>query len=143
MALLSPQDEQVLTQHLSAIEKPVSLLLFTQAIGGSESGPVAKQVLDEVARLNDKITVVEKNFVLDVDDRTKYGIDKSPAIVVLSDGEDTRMRMFGAPTGYEFVGLIEAIVLAGTRQLDLDEETLKLLATVETPTHLQVFSTPT
>ena len=133
----------MLTQHLSAIEKPVSLLLFTQAIGGSESGPVAKQVLDEVARLNDKITVVEKNFVLDVDDRTKYGIDKSPAIVVLSDGEDTRMRMFGAPTGYEFVGLIEAIVLAGTRQLDLDEETLKLLATVETPTHLQVFSTPT
>ena len=143
MALLSAQDEQVLTQHLSAIEKPVSLLLFTQTIGGSESGLVAKQVLDEVARLNDKITVVEKNFVLDVDDRTKYGIDKSPAIVVLSDGEDTRMRMFGAPTGYEFVGLIEAIVLAGTRQLDLDEETLKLLATVETPTHLQVFSTPT
>ena len=143
MALLSAQDEQVLTQHLSAIEKPVSLLLFTQAIGGGESGPVAKQVLDEVARLNDKITVVEKNFVLDVDDRTKYGVDKSPAIVVLSDGEDTRMRMFGAPTGYEFVGLIEAIVLAGTRQLDLDEETLKLLATVETPTHLQVFSTPT
>ena len=143
MALLSPQDEQVLTQHLSAIEKPVSLLLFTQTIGGSESGLVAKQVLDEVARLNDKITVVEKNFVLDVDDRTKYGVDKSPAIVVLSDGEDTRMRMFGAPTGYEFVGLIEAIVLAGTRQLDLDEETLKLLATVETPTHLQVFSTPT
>jgi alkyl hydroperoxide reductase subunit AhpF len=143
MALLSAQDEQVLTQHLSAIEKPVSLLLFTQAIGGSESGPVAKQVLDEVARLNDKITVVEKNVVLDVDDRTKYGVDKSPAIVVLSDGEDTRMRMFGAPTGYEFVGLIEAIVLAGTHQLDLDEETLKLLATVETPTHLQVFSTPT
>ena len=143
MALLSAQDEQVLTQHLSAIEKPVSLLLFTQAIGGSESGLVAKQVLDEVARLNDKITVVEKNFVLDVDDRTKYGVDKSPAIVVLSDGEDTRMRMFGAPTGYEFVGLIEAILLAGTRQLDLDEETLKLLATVETPTHLQVFSTPT
>ena len=143
MALLSAQDEQVLTQHLSAIEKPVSLLLFTQTIGGSESGLVAKQVLDEVARLNDKITVVEKNFVLDVDDRTKYGVDKSPAIVVLSDGEDTRMRMFGAPTGYEFVGLIEAIVLAGTRQLDLDEETLKLLATVETPTHLQVFSTPT
>ena len=133
----------MLTQHLSAIEKPVSLLLFTQAIGGSESGLVAKQVLDEVARLNDKITVVEKNFVLDVDDRTKYGVDKSPAIVVLSDGEDTRMRMFGAPTGYEFVGLIEAILLAGTRQLDLDEETLKLLATVETPTHLQVFSTPT
>jgi alkyl hydroperoxide reductase subunit AhpF len=143
MALLSAQDEQVLAQHLSAIEKPVSLLLFTQTIGGSESGVIAKQVLDEVARLNDKITVVEKNFVLDVDDRAKYGVDKSPAIVVLSGGEDTRMRMFGAPTGYEFVGLIEAIVLAGTGKLDLDEETVRLLEGVTTPTHLQVFSTPT
>ena len=143
MSLLSAQDEQVLKQHLSSIEKPVTILLFTQAIGGSESGVVAKQVLDEVARLNDKITVVEKNFVLDTDDRAKYGIDKSPAIVFLSDDVDTRMRMFGAPTGYEFVGLIEAILIAGTGNVDLEDETLKLLATVDKPTTIQVFSTPT
>ena len=143
MSLLSAQDEQVLKQHLSAIEKPVTLLLFTQAIGGSESGVVAKQVLDEVARLNDKLTVVEKNFVLDADERSKYGIDKSPAIVVLSDGVDTRMRMYGAPTGYEFVGLVEAILIAGTGKDDLEDDTLKLLATVDTPTAIQVFSTPT
>ena len=143
MSLLSAQDEQVLKQHLSAIEKSVTLLLFTQTIGGSEAGGVAKQVLDEVAGLNDKLTVVEKNFVLDSDDRAKYGIDKSPAIVVLSDGVDTRMRMFGAPTGYEFVGLIEAILIAGTGQDDLEDETLKLLATVNKPTTIQVFSTPT
>ena len=143
MSLLSAQDEQVLKGHLAPIDRPVTLLLFTQAIGGSESGPVAKQVLDEVARLNDKIRVVEKNFVLDVEDRTKYGVDKSPAIVVLSNGDDARMRMFGAPTGYEFVGLIEAILIAGTGAVDLEEDTLKMLATVTTPTTIQVFSTPT
>jgi alkyl hydroperoxide reductase subunit AhpF len=143
MALLSAQDEQVLKQHLSVIDRPVALLLFTQTIGGSESGPVARQVLEEVARLNDRITVVEKNFVLDVDDRATYGIDKSPAIVVLSNGADTRMRMYGASTGYEFVGLIEAIVIAGTGKADLEEDTLKLLATVDKPTSIQVFSTPT
>lgn len=143
MSLLSAQDEQVLTQHLSAVTKPVTVLLFTQTIGGSESGVVAKQVLDEVARLNEKITVVEKNFVLDVEDRNKYGVDKSPAIVILSDGQDTRMRMFGAPTGYEFVGLVEALLIAGTGVVDLEEETLNLLATVDKPTTLQVFSTPT
>ena len=143
MSLLSAQDEQVLKGHLAPIDRPVTLLLFTQTIGGSESGPVAKQVLDEVARLNDKIRVVEKNFVLDVEDRTKYGVDKSPAIVVLSNGDDARMRMFGAPTGYEFVGLIEAILIAGTGAVDLEEDTLKMLATVTTPTSIQVFSTPT
>jgi alkyl hydroperoxide reductase subunit AhpF len=143
MALLSAQDEQVLKQHLSPIQKPVSLLLFTQTIGGSETGPVARQVLDELAALHENITVVEKNFVLDVDDRAKYGVDKSPAIVVLSDGQDTRMRFFGAPTGYEFVPLVEAVLLAGTGNVELEEDTKKLLATVEKPLSIQVFSTPT
>jgi alkyl hydroperoxide reductase subunit AhpF len=143
MALLSPQDEQVLTQHLSAIQKPVTLLLFTQTIGGSESGVVARQILDEIARLNDKITVQDKNFILDLDDRTKYGVDKSPAIVVLGDGQDTRMRLFGAPTGYEFVPLVEAVLLAGTGNLELQDDTLKLLAAVDQPMSIQVFSTPT
>lgn len=143
MTLLSAQDEQVLTAHLSAIQKPVTILLFTQTIGGSESGGIARQILDELARLNDKITIQEKNFILDVDDRAKYGVDKSPALVILADGTDTRMRMYGPPTGYEFVGLVEAILIAGTGTLDLKDETLALLATVETPTHLQVFSTPT
>ena len=41
------------------------------------------------------------------------------------------------------VGLIEAILIAGTGTVDLEEETLKLLATVDKPTTLQVFSTPT
>jgi alkyl hydroperoxide reductase subunit AhpF len=143
MALLSPQDEQVLRQHLTAIQKPVTLLLFTQTIGGTESGLVAKQVLDEIASLHDQVTVVEKNFVLDTDDRTKYGIDKSPAIVILADGEDTRMRLYGAPTGYEFVPLVEAVLLAGTGVVDLMPETQALIAGVTTPTLMQVFTTPT
>jgi alkyl hydroperoxide reductase subunit AhpF len=143
MALLSAQDAQVLTEHLSPIQKRVTLVLFTQTIGGSESGPVARQVLDELATLNDQVEVVEKNFILDLDDRAKYGVDKSPAIVVLSDGDDTRMRFFGAPTGYEFVPLVEAVLLAGTGHLELQDETKSLLATVAKPMHLQVFSTPT
>ena len=143
MALLSVQDEKVLTDHLAALEKPVSILLFTQTIGGSESGPVARQVLDEIARLNDKIRVEEKNFVLDLDDRAKFGIDQSPALVFLADGQDTRMRMFGAPTGYEFVSLVEAILIAGTGHVELEDSTRALIAGVDRPTKIQVFSTPT
>jgi alkyl hydroperoxide reductase subunit AhpF len=143
MSLLSAQDEQALKQHLAEIEKPVTVLLFTQTFGGSESGPLARQVLDEIARLNDKITISEKNFVLDLEDRARYGIDKSPAIVILSDGQDTRMRMYGAPVGYEFVGLVEAILIAGTGRTDLEDSTLALLNGVTQPMQIQVFSTPT
>jgi alkyl hydroperoxide reductase subunit AhpF len=143
MPLLSPQDRQTLTQHLAPITKPVDLLLFTQTFGATESGLVAKQVLDEVASLNDKITVVEKNFVLDTDDKAKYGVDKAPAVVVLGDGQDTRIRMYGANTGYEFVSLVEAVLLAGTGNVELEPESVAALAAVDTPTRIQVFSTPT
>jgi alkyl hydroperoxide reductase subunit AhpF len=143
MALLSASDEQMLRQHLATIQKPVTLVLFTQTFGATGSGQIARQVVDELAALSDRITVVEKNFVLDVEDREKYGVDKSPAIVVLSNGEDTRFRMYGAPSGYEFVSLVEAVLLAGTHELGLEESTLALLAGVDKPLHLQVFSTPT
>ena len=143
MGLLSPQDEATLKQHLSVITNPVQLVLFTQAFGGSETGTVTKQILGELAALNDKITVVDKNFVLDTEDKSKYKIDKAPAIVILSNGVDTRMRLYGAPTGYEFVGLVEAIIVAGTGKIDLDPETMKWIQAVDTPTHIQVFSTPT
>jgi len=143
MSLLSDADRTTLVQHLAPIGKQVDLLLFTQTFGGSESGLVAKQVLDEVAALHDKIAVVEKNFVLDTDDRAKYKVDKSPAIVVLSDGADTRMRLYGAPTGYEFVSLVEAVLLAGTGIPELEPETVTALAAVTEPLHLQVFTTPT
>ena len=143
MALLSPQDETVLGQHLSVITKPVSLVLFTQTFGSSESGVIARQVVSEIAGLNDRITVVEKNFVLDVNDRALYGIDRSPAIVLLSEGQDTRIRFYGAPSGYEFVALVEAVILAGTGTVDLEPQTLARLGEVDTPMRIQVFSTPT
>jgi alkyl hydroperoxide reductase subunit AhpF len=143
MGLLSPQDEATLKDHLSVITLPVQLVLFTQTFGASESGEVTRQVLKEIASLNDKVTIVEKNFVLDTDDKNLYKIDKAPAIVILSDGVDTRMRMYGAPTGYEFVGLVEAIIIAGTGKIDLDPETMKWIQAVDKPTHIQVFSTPT
>ena len=143
MGLLSPQDEATLKQHLSVISLPVQLVLFTQSIGGSESGTVTRQILGELAALNDKITIVEKNFVLDTEDKTKYKVDKAPAIVILSDDTDTRMRLYGAPTGYEFVGLVEAIIVAGTGKIELDPETMKWIQAVDKPTHIQVFSTPT
>jgi alkyl hydroperoxide reductase subunit AhpF len=143
MSLLSDADRATLVQHLAPMSKRVDLLLFTQTIGGSESGPVTKQILDEVASLTDKVTVVEKNFVLDTEERSKYGVDKAPAIVVLSDGADTRMRLYGAPTGYEFVSLVEAVLLAGTGAPELEPGTLSALAAVDEPLHLQVFTTPT
>lgn len=143
MALLSEQDRQVVRTHLADITHHVTLLLFTQTIGGPETGPIAKQILDELIGLSDRLSIEEVNFVLEKERAAKYGVDKIPAIVVLRDGEDTRMRFFGAPAGYEFMSLVEAVILAGGDDSGLTEESKKLLARVEEPINIEVFVTPT
>lgn len=144
MALLSEKDRQTVAQHLEAIEHPVTLLLFTQTIGAPESALLARHVLDEVASLNDRVSVEEVNFVLDRHRATQYGIEQIPAVVLLSDGEDSRIRFLGAPTGYEFMSLIDAVVLAGRRDSGLDETSRAAIAThVTAALDIQVFVTPT
>jgi alkyl hydroperoxide reductase subunit AhpF len=143
MALLSEQDRQVVKGHLSGLTHDVTLVLFTQTIGGPETGPIARQILDELSGLNERLKVEEVNFVLDKDRAARYGIDKIPAIVVLRDGEDTRMRFYGAPAGYEFMSLVEAVILAGGDDSGLSEASRQLVAAAEGPINVEVFVTPT
>jgi alkyl hydroperoxide reductase subunit AhpF len=144
VSLLSEQDRRVVCEHLSAIQQPVTLLLFTQTIDAPETARMARQVLDELAGLNDRIRIEEVNFVLEQERAAKYGIENIPAIVLLAGEEDTRMRFLGAPAGYEFMSLIEAVILAGTNDSRLMPETRALIsAHVTSPTDIQVFVTPT
>jgi alkyl hydroperoxide reductase subunit AhpF len=143
MALLSDQDRQVVRTHLSGLAHDVTLLLFTQTIGGPETAVIAKQILDELSGLSDRLTLEEVNVVLEKERAATFGIDKIPAIVVLRDGEDTRIRFFGAPAGYEFMSLVEAVILAGRDESGLTQDSRALLARVESPTTIDVFVTPT
>lgn len=144
MALLSETDRQIVREHLAGVQQQVTLLLFTQTIGAPETAALARQVLEEVASLNELISVEEVNFVLERDRAAQYGVENIPAIVLLSNGEDTRMRFLGAPAGYEFSSLIEAVTLAGTTDSRLSPDSRSLIAAnVTAPLDIQVFVTPT
>ena len=108
------------SQHCPRIDKPVSLVLFTQTIGGSESGPVAKQVLDELARSQRQDHGRREELHSRPRGSRKYGVDASRRSSCSANGKDTRMRFLGAPTGYEFVPLVEAVLLAGTGKIELE-----------------------
>ena len=82
--------------------------------------------------------------MLDRERAAQYGIEHIPAIVLLSGDEDTRMRFLGAPAGYEFMSLIEAVILAGTNDSQLEAGSRALIAAhVTAPVDIQVFVTPT
>jgi alkyl hydroperoxide reductase subunit AhpF len=144
VALLSEQDRQTVRARLSAISHPVKALFFTQTVGAPESSLIARQIIDEVASLNEKITVEEVSFVLDKERVAAYGILGVPAIALVKDAQDTRIRFLGAPAGYEFVSLVEALVLAGTDESGLSDKSKTLIETrVSAPLDILVFVTPT
>jgi alkyl hydroperoxide reductase subunit AhpF len=147
MSLLSPADQEKLRESFDEMTVPVRVLFFTQALD-CEACVQTRKILDELPALSDKIAVEEVNFVLEKDKAEQYGIDRVPALALLTqdasgEARDTRIRFLGTPAGYEFVSLVQALMLAGGHQSQLTPANRARIAAVNTPTIIQVFSTPT
>jgi thiol-disulfide isomerase/thioredoxin len=159
MALLSSADQEKLREAFKEMTRSVRVLFFTQTFG-CETCAQTRQILDELPALSApsapsgtsgpssspaKISIEEVNLVLDQDRAKQYGIDRAPAIALLydDDAKDSRIRFLGAPSGYEFVSLVQAVLLVGGRDSTLTETSRQWLAAVDRPITMQVFTTPT
>jgi alkyl hydroperoxide reductase subunit AhpF len=96
--------------------------------------------------VTDKVMIEEVNLVLECDRAAVYGVDRAPAIVLLAGDEkaDSRIRVLGAPAGYDFMSLVDAIlVVSDASPQRLSAETEQKLAALTEPITVQVFVTPT
>lgn len=154
MALLKDGDREQLRQEFGKLENPVKLVFFTQALD-CDYCPLTQQVLEELVGLSDKITLQKHNFAIDKDQVFQYKIARVPAVAVVRvetqivDGaEKTRdrdygIRYYGVPAGYEFGALVNDVFDVSRGESGLSEQSKALLAQLQEPLHLQVFSTPT
>ena len=142
MPLLSDADRQSVMTRLASLEHSVTMLFFSQTIGEPASALTARQILAEISSLNDRVVLEDVNFILDKDRAAQFGIDRIPAIVLLRDGEDTRIRFLGAPSGYEFASLVDAVVLAGTGESGLTPQSRATIAAHGGAVDIKVFVTP-
>ena len=143
MSLLSPSDQQTLRDMFADMTQPVKILFFTQTIG-CETCDETRTILSELTELTDQIVVEEVNLVLDKEKAAGYGIERAPGLVLLAGGLDTRVRFLGAPAGYDFMAVVDAILaVSGATDAPLSAESLELLAAHTTPTSIAVFVTPT
>ena len=146
MGLLQPADQEKLRQALAEMTRKVRLLFFTQTID-CDTCLATREILDELPPLSDKVSLEEVNFVLEGEKARQYGIDRVPAIALLYEDNgslaDSRIRFLGAPSGYEFVSLVEAVMLAGGRTSNLSDRSRQRIAAVDKPITMQVFTTPT
>lgn len=143
MALMDKETQDQVRNLLSAIESPVTMRLFTQEF---ECGycKETRQIAEEVAELSDRVELQVHDFVEDEALAQLLKVDKIPAIAIMGENDaDYGIRFFGIPSGYEFTSLLEALLMVGTGQAEVQKDTQAFLNALESPVHLQVFVTPT
>ena len=138
MSLIPDDRKELLANELKEkLENPVKIVVFTQEIECRFCSDTRKLV-QELATLNDKITVEVYDFVADAQKAKEHGIDKIPALVVIGE-KDYGVRIYGIPYGYELQTLTEAVINISRGKTDLSDKTKTILAEVKAPVHIQVF----
>jgi glutaredoxin-like protein len=141
--MLRDADKSEVRERLNGMKEPVSVFFFTQQlVGMCRTCFETEQLLKEVTPLSDRLSLEIRNFVTDVEDVRRFGIDKIPAICPVGE-KDHGIRLYGIPSGYEFMTLLETFLRLSTRESGVSEATLTALKTLTKPAHLQVFVTPT
>ena len=116
---------------------PVKILMFTQEVECRFCSDT-RELVQELATLNDKITIEVYDFVADTNKAKEYSIDKIPALAIIGE-KDYGVRIYGIPYGYELQTLIEAVINVSKVKTDLANKTKSILAEVKMPVHIQVF----
>jgi len=140
---LIPDDKKELLKNdfKEKLVDPVKIVMFTQELECRFCSDT-RQLVQDLATLNDKLTVEIYDFVANADKAKEYGINKIPAIAIIGK-KDYGVRIYGIPYGYELQTLIEAIVNVSSGKTDLSDKTKSILAEVKSPVHIQVFVTLT
>ena len=136
---LIPDDKKALLKNdfEEKLAHPVKILMFTQEVECRFCSDT-RELVQELAALNDKISVEVYDFVADAEKAKEYGVDKIPALAVIGE-KDYGVRVYGIPYGYELQTLIEAVINVSKGKTDLADKTKSILAEVKAPVHIQVF----
>ena len=141
--MLTEEDKKEIQNRLKTMIEPVTLVYFTQQlIGPCRFCLETEQLLKELAPLSDKLSLEIKNFIGDREDVQKFGVDKIPAICLTGE-RDYGIRMYGIPTGYEFLTFLETILRISSKDSGLSQDSRNALKGLKKPVHIQIFVTPT
>ena len=144
--LLNEQVVSQISQTFEQMKEPVQILFFGSQ-DNCEYCTDTRQLLEEVAGIDEKVSLDFYDIKENADMAAKFNIERVPAIVIAAkDGDqvtDFGIQYSGIPAGHEFGTLINDIVLVSGRDSGLSAEARDYLKNLNKPLHLQVFVTPT
>jgi alkyl hydroperoxide reductase subunit AhpF len=139
MPLFDDKVKKQLTDILAKLKEKVTLMYFTHEM---ECGACKDThgFLQELTELSDKLGLSVFDFVKDREKADYYKVDKVPAIVVLDrEDNDTRMKFYGLPGGYEINSFIESVFEASGAGQPLPPALSQRIANIKKDVHIQVF----
>ena len=144
--LLNEQVISQISQSFEQMKEPVQILFFGSQ-DNCEYCTDTRQLLEEVASIDEKVSLCFYDIKENADMAAKFNVERVPAIVIAAkDGDqvtDFGIQYSGIPAGHEFGTLINDIVLVSGRDSGLSAEAREYLKNLDKPLHLQVFVTPT
>ena len=144
--VLNDQIVKQIEEAFAEVQEPVQMLFF-----GSKDNcdycNEAKQLLEEVTALNDKLELSVYDMQDNADVASQFNVTNAPGIVIAAkDNAEVKnlgIQFSGIPSGHEFSTLINDIIIVSKRESGLDAKTREFLKNLTQPLHLQVFVTPT
>ncbi|MFP4548935.1 MAG: protein disulfide oxidoreductase [Fidelibacterota bacterium] len=141
MSLFNDEAQKQIKTILDKMEDKVEVIFFTQEFE-CESCKDAHEFVKEVSELTDKLDFTVYDFVKNQDEVKALGIKQIPAIALADkDGNDTRMRFYGIPGGYEINSFLTSVVEVSGGGEPLEEAVMERIKKIEKDVHIQVFVT--
>lgn len=145
MELMDKETKEHVKGALGDMKGPVHILVFT-AEDGCMACRETLSIVEEISGLSGKITVKHLDIEKDGQIAKRYGVDKTPAILIMRGTEEKfeylGIRFFGIPAGYEFTSLLDAILTVSIGVPGISEDGQKFLKGLTKDVHMQVFVTP-
>ncbi|WP_160006558.1 alkyl hydroperoxide reductase subunit F [Rhizobium sp. 18055] len=96
-------DDNLKSQLKSYLERVVRPIAITASVNDSPKSKEMSELLNELVKLSDKISVVE----------TRDDGERAPSFALNSPGHDISLRFAGIPMGHEFTSLVLALLQVG------------------------------
>jgi thioredoxin reductase (NADPH) len=129
------QVQQELTRRLSGIPRNIPLFFYTQPGQNDVFSDAARQGIRFFRQLTDKLILRE--YDLSHESAVRLGITHSPTLIFDPDNYD--IRWMGAPLGEEGRIFLEALLLIGSQQDTLNEQSRRVIEKITENRRVKVF----
>lgn len=138
--LLNDDLQKQIKEMLSVMKEKVMIVFFGEE---SENSQITKKLLEEVASLNNLITLKKYNLKDNNEEAKKYNVLLAPAYIVINELDSARGVFYGVPVGHEINTLLTTLVDTSKATSLYNNKILEEISLINKPTNIKVFVTIT